>query len=226
MDGVGEQPGRASGTGPAGMPVTVDPEPLRPLEVEARHAGRGAILSRASSIANCVRRKRRNRAIIARVAVGELNRAVGLRPLARVQSDAGDEQVAVAQLTDAGAAGRGQRGDLGLLGHGQGVGTLRGRAAVAGAGHERHVADPQRHARLGDPQFGGDLRQGPRLGPQRAGARLLGLLASVAHPPMMTAGCDNDGATRPRGSRGASASGAGGAAWPGSSTRSGGCARG
>jgi hypothetical protein len=59
--------------------------------------------------------------------------------------------------------------DLGLL------------AALEGERGELHVADPQRHAALGDAEGGGDLGQGQAGAAQPACLLLLAELAPVAH---------------------------------------------
>src|SRR5690606_33067246 len=128
-----------------------------------------------------------------------------------------------------------------LAGHREAGGPALGPAGVENRLVDDDVAAPERGARLGHAEGLADLPQRPARGPQLAGPLLLHHLAPVPHRPMVAGTCDSDGsaaaaegadvgaargdrATRRRGSRGASGCGGGGGAWPGSWTRSGGCA--
>jgi hypothetical protein len=76
--------------------------------------------------------------------------------------------------------------DLGLAPPLKGVGLAAATAGDPGDGLERDVADPHRHARLGDAEAGGDLGQGQPGAAQQARLLPFGEVAPVshgAHPP-------------------------------------------
>jgi len=102
-------------------------------------------------------------------------------PSPRVQRNTRDQELPLRQAADPGPALLDQAVDLGLLAALEGVWGAAAATGRAGEGGELHVADPQRHAALGDAEGGGDLGQGQAGAAQPACLLLAGELAPVAH---------------------------------------------
>jgi hypothetical protein len=104
-----------------------------------------------------------------------------LAPSPGVQRHPGHQEVPFRQPADPGAPLGEELVDLGLLAALQGVGSASTTAGPAGEGLERHVADPQGDAALGDAEAPGDLGQGQPGAAQLACLLPFGELAPVAH---------------------------------------------
>ena len=157
-----------------GMPVELDQNSWRPRDRDpggGRAARAAARRSRSSDRSHSTKSSDHPR-----VAVGEPHRAVGLRSLARVQRDAGDQQLAIGQRLR--SARHRRRRSRSISSPASLAGACSGRVARAPSLPVRwrcrrrcvervvvdlDVAAPERRARLADAELLADLAEGPAL---------------------------------------------------------------
>ncbi|HWC66893.1 MAG TPA: hypothetical protein VG478_02415 [Acidimicrobiales bacterium] len=99
------------------------------------------------------------------IAVGECDRAIGLRTFAGVERDAGDEEVTLGEPADAGNPFGSEVVDLGLLAECQLGGSVVPTGMLAWLRHEVDVPHPERDGASRRSELASDLLECPRLRP-------------------------------------------------------------